>query len=42
MGPDRGRIKARQAVDEKLRKELTPEERATLLRLLKVVAELEF
>lgn len=34
-------IKERQAVDEKLRKELTPEERTTLIRLLKAVAELE-
>lgn len=35
-------INARVAADDKLRKELTPEERATLLRLLKLVAELEF
>ena len=35
-------IKERRAVGEKLRKELTPEETAVLLRLLKVVAELEF
>jgi DNA-binding MarR family transcriptional regulator len=35
-------IKERQAVDEKLRKELTPEDRDALIRLLKVVAELEF
>jgi DNA-binding MarR family transcriptional regulator len=35
-------IRERQAADEKLRKELTPEERATLIRLLKVVAGLEF
>jgi DNA-binding MarR family transcriptional regulator len=35
-------IKERRAVEEKLRKELTPEEIAVLLRLLKVVAELEF
>ena len=35
-------IKERRAVEEKLRKELTPEETAVLLRLLKVVAELEF
>jgi DNA-binding MarR family transcriptional regulator len=35
-------INARAAADDKLRKELTPEERATLLRLLKLVAELEF
>jgi DNA-binding MarR family transcriptional regulator len=34
-------IKARVAADDKLRKELTPEERATLLRLLKLIAELE-
>lgn len=37
-----GLIKARRAADEKLRRELTAEERATLLRLLKVVAEVEF
>lgn len=37
-----GLIKARRAADEKLRKELTPEERATLVGLLKRVAELEF
>jgi len=30
------------AADDRLRKELTPDERATLLRLLKLVAELEF
>lgn len=35
-------IKARLATDDKLRKELTPEERATLLRLLKLIAEMEF
>lgn len=35
-------IKARLAADDKLRKELTPEERATLLRLLKLIAEMEF
>jgi len=35
-------IKERQAAEEKLRKELTPEERATMVRLLKVVAEVEF
>lgn len=35
-------INARVAADDKLRKELTSEERATLLRLLKLVAELEF
>jgi DNA-binding MarR family transcriptional regulator len=35
-------IRQRRAADEKLRKELTPTERSTLLRLLKVVAELEF
>jgi DNA-binding MarR family transcriptional regulator len=35
-------IKERRAAEDKLRKELTPEERTTLLRLLKVVAELEF
>jgi DNA-binding MarR family transcriptional regulator len=35
-------IKVRVAADEKVRHELTPEERATLLRLLKLIAELEF
>ena len=35
-------IHARVAADEKLRKELTPEERTTLLRLLKLIAEFEF
>ena len=35
-------IKEPQAVKEKLRKELTPEERATLIRLLKMVSEFEF
>jgi len=35
-------INERRAVDEKLRKMLNPEEIATLVRLLKVVAELEF
>ena len=35
-------INARADADDKLRKELAPEERATLLRLLKLVAELEF
>ncbi len=35
-------IHARAAADDELRKALTPEERATLLRLLKLVAELEF
>jgi DNA-binding MarR family transcriptional regulator len=34
-------INERRAVDEKLRKKLKPEEIATLVRLLKVVAELE-
>jgi DNA-binding MarR family transcriptional regulator len=34
-------IKARRAVDEKLRRVFTPEERGTLLRLLRLVAELE-
>jgi DNA-binding MarR family transcriptional regulator len=34
-------IKERKAAEEKLRKQLTPEECATLLRLLKVVAELQ-
>jgi DNA-binding MarR family transcriptional regulator len=35
-------IKQRRAADEKLRKKLTPKQRHTLVRLLKVVAELEF
>jgi DNA-binding MarR family transcriptional regulator len=35
-------INARIAADDKLRKELTSEERTTLLRLLKLIAELEF
>jgi DNA-binding MarR family transcriptional regulator len=34
-------INERRSVDEKLRKKLNPEEIATLVRLLKVVAELE-
>jgi DNA-binding MarR family transcriptional regulator len=34
-------IKERQALDETLRKELTPEDRTTLIRLLKAVSELE-
>jgi DNA-binding MarR family transcriptional regulator len=35
-------VKERQAAEEKLRRELTPEQCATLVRLLKVVTELEF
>ena len=35
-------IRVRRAADEKLRKELTPEDRATLLRLLSVIDEVEF
>ena len=35
-------INARIAADDKLRKKLTPEERTTLLRLLKLIAELNF
>lgn len=35
-------IEARMDADDKVRKELTPEERATLLRLLRLIAELEF
>lgn len=35
-------IKVRLAADENVRHQLTPEERATLLRLLKLIAELEF
>jgi len=35
-------IKARVAADENVRHQLTADERATLVRLLKLVAELEF
>src|ERR1700723_207905 len=35
-------INARIAADDKLREELTPEERTTLLRLLKLISDLEF
>ena len=35
-------IKERKAADEQLRKRLTPKEHATLLRLLKVVEQVEF
>jgi DNA-binding MarR family transcriptional regulator len=35
-------IKERRAAEEKLRKQLTPDEIATLLRLLKVIAEVKF
>ena len=35
-------IHARMAADDKLRKKLTTEEQTTLLRLLKLIAELEF
>jgi DNA-binding MarR family transcriptional regulator len=35
-------IKARVAADEKVRHQLTSDERATLIRLLKLIAELEF
>ena len=35
-------IKARVAADDKVRVELTPEDRATLLRLLRLIAEIEF
>ena len=35
-------IKARVAADENVRHQMTPEDRATLLRLLKLIAELEF
>ena len=35
-------IKARMAADETIRHQLTSDERATLLRLLKLIAELEF
>jgi DNA-binding MarR family transcriptional regulator len=37
-----GLIKERRAAEEKLRKELTPAQASTLIRLLKRVAELEF
>jgi DNA-binding MarR family transcriptional regulator len=35
-------IQARIAADERIRKELTPHDNATLLRLLRLIAELEF
>ena len=35
-------IKERIAADDRVRKELTPEDSATLLRLLRLIAELEF
>jgi|SRR5215831_3558412 len=35
-------IKARVAADENVRRQLSPDERATLIRLLKLIAELEF
>jgi DNA-binding MarR family transcriptional regulator len=35
-------IKARMAADNRVRKELTLEDRATLLRLLRLIAELDF
>jgi len=35
-------IRERRAADEKVRKELTAEDRTTLLRLLKLISELEF
>ncbi len=35
-------INARKAVDENVRRQLTSDERATLVRLLKLIAELEF
>lgn len=35
-------IKARIAADDRVRKELTPEDRDTLLRLLRLIAELNF
>jgi MarR family transcriptional repressor of emrRAB len=35
-------IKARVAADEKVREQLTSDERTTLVRLLKLIAELEF
>ena len=35
-------INARIAADDKLRKEMTPEERTILLRLLQLIAEIEF
>ena len=35
-------IKARVAADENVRRQLTSDERATLIRLLKLIAELEF
>jgi len=38
----RGLIQARREADEKLRRALTPIERTTLLRLLTLIANLEF
>jgi DNA-binding MarR family transcriptional regulator len=35
-------IEARVAADERVRNQLTSDERATLIRLLKLIAELEF
>jgi DNA-binding MarR family transcriptional regulator len=35
-------IAARIAADDKLQKQMSPKERTTLLRLLKLIAELEF
>lgn len=35
-------IKERRAADEKLQRELTPSEQSTLIRLLKLIAELDF
>jgi hypothetical protein len=35
-------IKARMDADESVRRQLTSDERAALLRLLKLIAELEF
>jgi DNA-binding MarR family transcriptional regulator len=37
-----GLIKERRAAEDRLRKELTPRETSTLIRLLQRVAELEF
>jgi DNA-binding MarR family transcriptional regulator len=35
-------VKVRMAADDRVRQELTPEDRATLLRLLRLIAELDF
>jgi len=39
---DKGLIQRRQSADERTRQVLTVNERATLIRLLKLIAEMEF